>query len=163
MSREYWGIAALTLASILLVTVFGRTAKPRESLFLFVVGQAVSWPGTIILTFMGSFEVPVRLFPKATDSNFALAFIFLPAVYVAYYWHFPGNKSRIIQIAYTLAVTGGSALAHVAVQKYTDLLVYIDFTGYRLWLINIISYYAGRIYCDWFFSQVAKARGRNPR
>jgi presenilin-like A22 family membrane protease len=104
----------------------------------------------------------VRLFPKATDSNFILAFVFLPAVFVAYYWHYPRNKSRILQIAYTLAVTGFSTLVHVAVQKYTDLLVYITLSGYKLWPMGVIAYYVMRIYADWYLCQLAKARSGNP-
>jgi hypothetical protein len=162
VSKEYWVIAALAIASILLLTVLGRRDKPRESLFLFLVAQAVTWPVTILLTFAGSIESPVRLFPKATNTNFMLAFVFSPAVVVAYYWHYPRNKSRILQIAYTLAVTGFSVFVQIAVQKYTDLLVYITFSGYKLWLMGIIAYYVIRIYADWYFCQLAKARSGNP-
>lgn len=158
MSREYWVIAALAAVSILLVTVFGRTDRPRESLFLFIAAQTVSWPSTILMVFLGKFVSPVRLFPKATDSNFMLAFVFIPAVVVAYYWHYPRGKSRIIQIAYTLAVAGGSSLVHVALQKYTDLLLYITFSGYQGWLVFLASLYALRLYADWYFGQLAKAR-----
>lgn len=162
MSREYWVITALAIASIILLTVFGRTDRPRESLFLFIVAQTMTWPATIILHYMGSIESPVRLFPKATDSNFMLAFVFSPAVFVAYYWHYPRTGSRILRIATTLAFAGGSALVQVALQKYTDLLVYIAFSGYRLWLIGVISYYLLRIYADWYFGRLAKARSGNP-
>lgn len=71
MSKNYWVIAALAVASILCVTSFRRPDKPRESLFLFLAAQALSWPATILMVFMGRFESPVRLFPKATNSNLA--------------------------------------------------------------------------------------------
>ena len=163
MSREYCVLTVLAVASILLLTVCGRTSKPRESLFLFLVNQAVTWPLTIITVYLGSMESPVRLFPKATDSNFIMAFVFFPAVFVAYYWHYPRDKNRVIQIAYTLAITGGSALVHVAVQKYTDLLLYINFTGYRLWLMGIVWSYLIRIYADWYLGQLTKERSGNPQ
>ncbi len=158
MSREYWVIAALAIASVLLVTVLGRRGKTRESLFLLLMAQSLGWPVTILLVFAGKIESPIRLFPKATDSNFILAYVFFPATFVAYYWHYPRHKSRILQIAYTLAVAGGLALLHVAVQKYTDLLKYITFSGYKFWLITVIMYYTARIYSDWYFSQLAKGR-----
>ena len=158
MSREYWVITALAVASILLVTVLGRMDRPRESLFLFLVNQAVTWPLTIATVYLGRMESPVRLFPKATDSNFIMAFVFFPAIFVAYYWHYPRDRNRVLQIAYTLAITGGSALVHVAVQKYTDLLLYITFSGYTLWLMGVISSYLLRIYADWCFGQLGKAR-----
>lgn len=161
MSREYWVITALAITSVLLLTVFGRRGKTRESLFLLLVAQSLGWPATIFLVFAGKIESPIRLFPKATDSNFILAYIFFPAVFVAYYWHYPRHKSRILQIVYTLAVAGGLTLLHVAVQKYTDLLKYISFSGYKFWLISVIIYYVSRIYSDWYFSQLAK--GRNLR
>jgi hypothetical protein len=126
------------------------------------VAQAISWPVTILGAFAGFIESPVRLFPKATDGNFMLAFVFLPTVFVAYYWHYPRNKSRILQIVYTLAFTGGSTLVHVAVQKYTDLLAYITLSGYLLWPGGVIAYYVLRIYADWYFCQLAKARPGNP-
>lgn len=154
-------MAALASASILLLTVLGRKDKSRESLFLFLAAQAVSWPLTILLVFVGSMESPVRLFPKATDSNFIIPFAFFPAVFVAYYFHYPCNKSRILQIAYTLAVTGGSALVHVTVQKYTNLLLYITYSGYKAWPMLVISFYVIRIYADWYLGQLAKARSSN--
>lgn len=163
MSKEYWVLVALVIASVLLVTVFGRTDRPRESLFLFLVAQTVTWPTTIFFHLIGSTESPVRLFPKATDSNFILAFVFSPAVFVAYYWHYPRSRGRIRQIACTLAFTGGNVLVQVAMQKYTDLLVYIAFSGYKQWLLAVVWYYVIRIYSDWYFSQLAKARPANPR
>ncbi|SMC60082.1 CBO0543 family protein [Sporomusa malonica] len=161
MSKEYWVILALAIASILLLTVFGRRDKPRESLLLLLMAQTVTWPATILLVFAGKIESPIRLFPNATDSNFILAFVFLPTVYVAYYWHYPRNKSRIVQIAHTLAFAGIGTLIHVAVQKYTNLLVYIAFSGYKLWLMGIVSNYVLRIYADWYFEKLAKARSSN--
>lgn len=158
VSREYWVMAALAIASIVLVTVFGRADKPRESLFLFLLSQAVTWPITILIALAGWGESPVRLFPKATDSNFVIAFVFLPAAFVAYYWHYPQSKGRPFQIAYTLAFAGGVSLAHVAVQKYTNLMVYIDFSGYKLWLMTIVAYYLQRIYSDWYFDRLAQQK-----
>lgn len=163
MSREYWVMAALAVASILSLTVLGRSDKPRESLFLFIATQVVSWPSTILFVFMGLFRSPVRLFPKATEANFLLAYVLIPALFVAYYWHYPRNERRILQIAYTLAFTGGAALLHVALQKYTDLLLYINFSGYMAWLVVAVTYYVVRIYSDWYFSQLTKARSSNPR
>lgn len=160
MSREYWVLAA---ASILLLAVFSRRDKPRESLFLFLLAQAVTWPATLFLAYTGEYESPVRLFPKATDGNIIMAFVFIPAVIVAYYWHYPRGKGRSLQIAYTLATAGFSTLVHVAVQKYTDLVVYITLTGYKVWVIGIVTNYILRIYADWYFSQLAKARQGNPR
>lgn len=163
MSREYWGIAILAFVSILLLTILGRPDKPRESLFLFVLEQTMTWPLTIFLVFMDKIQSPVRLFPKATDSNFILAFVFIPAVFVAYYWHYPRNKNRIIQIAYTLTVTGGTMLVHVAVQSYTGLLEYIAVSGYTMWPVVIIGHYVKRIYADWYFRQLTKAKAGNSR
>lgn len=163
MSREYWVIAVLAIASILLLTVFGCKGKLRENLFLLLVAQSLCWPATILLVFAGRIESPIRLFPKATDSNFMLAFVFLPALFVAYYCHYPRHKCRILQIVYTLAVVSGIALIHVALQKYTDLLKYITFSGYKFWLINVIVYYVARVYSDWYFRQLAKERSGNPR
>lgn len=162
MSREYWVIAALASASVLLLTVFSRGDRPRQSLFLFLAAQTVTWPATIFSHYTGDIESPVRLFPKATDSSFILAFVFSPALFVAYYWHYPRTGGRLFPIAVTLAFAGGGALVHVAVQKYTQLLVYIAFSGYKMWLTGIIIFYLLRIYADWYFSRLAKARAGNP-
>ncbi|MDF2929874.1 MAG: hypothetical protein K0Q75_2112 [Anaerospora sp.] len=151
-------MVALAIASILLVTVLGRPDKPRESLFLFTLDQTVTWPTTILAVYSGILESPVRLFPKATDSNFLLSFIFFPTAFVAYYWHYPRSRNHFVQIAYTLAFTGAIILVHVAVQKYTDLLLYITFSGYKAVPFFIISYFLKRIYADWYFSQLAKLR-----
>lgn len=163
MSREYWFIVALAISSILLFTILGRTKRLRENLFLFLISQTLSWPGTILMVLTGKLENPVRLFPKATDSNFIMAFVFLPAVFVAYYWHYPRNNNPILQILYSLMVTGLGALVHAAVQKYTDLMVYISISWYGIWLITVLSYYVCRIYSDWYFTQLVKARSESLR
>ena len=162
MSKEYWVMVVLTVASVLLLWVFCRD-KLRPSLFLLVAAQTATWPITIFTAFAGKIESPVRLFPIATDSNFIIAFIFAPAVIVAYYWNYPRDRSRILQVAYSLAVAGGLTLVHVTVQKYTDLLRYITISGYTMWLVSVVSNYAVRIYADWYFGQLAKARSGNQR
>ena len=63
MSKEYLVIAALVVSSILLVTVFWRIKRSREDMFL------------ILMVLVGKLENPVRLFPKATDGNFIMAFL----------------------------------------------------------------------------------------
>lgn len=158
MNKEFWVMAALALISMLLVTFFGRTDKLRESLFLFFLDQTVTWPTTILAVYWGLLESPVRLFPKATDSNFMISFLFFPAAFVAYYWHYPRSKNSVIQIIYTLIFTGTILFLHAAVQKYTDLLLYITFTGYKAWPLFIVMYYLKRIYADWYFCQLAKIR-----
>lgn len=151
-------MVALAIASISLVTVLGRPDKPRESLFLFILDQTVTWPTTIFAVYSGIIESPVRLFPKATDSNFILSFIFFPAAFVAYYWHYPRSKNHFIQIAYTFVFISAIILIHVTVQKHTDLLLYITFSGYKAVPYFIASYFLKRIYADWYFSQLAKLR-----
>lgn len=151
-------MVVLTIASILLVTVLGRPDKPRESLFLFILDQTVTWPTTIFAVYWGILESPVRLFSKATDSNFILSFVFFPTAFVAYYWHYPRSKNSFVQVAYTLVFTGAIILVHVAVQKYTDLLVYITLSGYKAVPFFIASYFLKRIYADWYFDQLAKLR-----
>lgn len=158
MTKGYWVIAALAVGSMVLLLVFVQRSRIREGLFAFVAAQSISWPGTIGFAYMGAIESPVRLFPKATDSNFIISYIFLPAVFVVYYLHYPKHKSRIIQIAFTLMVTGAASLMHVAIQKYTDLLVYITFSGYRGWFSTLIIYYVLRRYTDWFFARLSKIK-----
>jgi len=158
MSKEYLVIAALVISSILLVTVFGRIKRSRENLFLILISQTLNWPGTILMVLAGKLENPVRLFPKATDGNFIMAFVFLPAVFIVYYWHYPRNNNSILQIVYSVVFTGVGALVHVTVEKYTDLMVYISISWYGIWLIIVVSYYVCRIYSDWYFSQLSKTR-----
>lgn len=161
MSRESVVMSALAIASVLFLTVLGRPSKPRESLFLFLLAQTVTWPITIFAVYWNLMESPVRLFPKATDSNFVLAFIFLPAVFVLYYCYYPRSMSRVLQIAYHLAFTGCVSLLHVSVQKYTSLLVYMTLSGYQLWPIAIVLYYLQRIYSDWFFCRLEEQMSGN--
>lgn len=158
MSGDYVVMAGLIAGSALLLIAVVSRDKMRESLFLFVSNQSLAWPLTIFIVFIGSQENPVRLFPKATSSNFLLAFVFFPAIFVVYYWHYPRNRSRLFRIAYTLAVTGLGVLVHVVIQKYTNLLLYITWTGYKLWLMNVITYCFNRMYADWYLGRLAKER-----
>lgn len=155
-------MVVLFTSSILLLTALGPRSMARESLYAFLVAQTISWPLTIFTVYWGKIESPVRLFPNATDSIFILAFVFHPAVFAAYYLHYPRQRGHILQTAFTLAVTGSIALIHVALQKYTDLVKYISFSGYTLWLIGIIAFLIQRRYIDWYFKQLAKEASNNP-
>jgi hypothetical protein len=160
MSKDYWVMIALVFVSILLLVLSVRREKLRESLFIFLVAQAVTWPIFLLTVLMGSIKSPVRLFPEASDSNFILPFTLGPSLFVAYYWHYPRKSKVLLQVAYTLMATGIGALVQVSSQKYTNLLVYINFSGYTAWAIHIISYYVLRRYIDWYFSQLEKARAK---
>lgn len=154
MTRDYWVMAALAIVSVLFLTILGQPNNHRKSLFLFLVAQVLTWPLTLVTVLLDFGESPVRLFPKATDGNFLFAFVFLPSAFVAYYWHYPRNRNSVFQCVYTLAFTGSTTLVHVAVQKYTNLFLYITLSGYHLWLSVIAMYYIQRIYSDWFFYQL---------
>ena len=161
MNEDYWVIVALVFVSILLMVLSVRRGTLRECLFLFLIAQAVTWPITILMVLTSSVESPVRLFPKATDSNFILPFVLSPALFVMYYLHYPRKNGCFWQLSYTLIVAGISVLAQVALQKYTNLLVYINFSGYTLWVITILAYYVLRRYINWYFSQLEKARAKH--
>lgn len=160
MSREYWVIVALALGAVALLGLAGAARRPRECLFLFVVGQTISWPVTILMVYFGLIRSPVRLFPQATESNFMMAFVFFPAVFVAYYRFYPREKGWLGRMAYSLAVTGAGALLHAGVQKYTALLMYVNYSGFHSWLTLGLSFYIARVYCDWFFARLKERKAK---
>ncbi|WP_371380120.1 CBO0543 family protein [Sporomusa aerivorans] len=163
MNKDDWSIAALIAGSLLLLIVLGRKDRLRESVFAFSVAQSLNWPLTILLVYWGKLESPVRLFAKATDSNFMFSFVFLPSVFVIYYLYYPRAKGPSLQLAFTLLAAGGIALVHVAIQEYTNLIKYISFSGYKLWLIGILSFYITRVYIDWYFRQLTKKGTGGPQ
>jgi hypothetical protein len=107
-------IAAISIASIFYIP----KSKYRLALISYLVFQAITWSGSLILIQMGWIEYPVREFPRATQGGFIQLYIFIPMVYAWFILIFPYNASLV-----------------------KKMLHYFIFASIIVWLIYFMSYY----------------------
>ncbi|OGO79547.1 MAG: hypothetical protein A2Y23_09785 [Clostridiales bacterium GWB2_37_7] len=156
MRKEYKVMLIIIVGIVLSLFLFTKKKDIRKAFLAAMVAQLFTWPIGLLITSLGLVEFPVRLFPKAIDSSFLHGYILNPSIYAIYYIHYPKQAKLIWKWVYTLLITAIPVLIEFAENKYTDLVSYKNWSGYRSWILLIIFYYIIRRYLDWFFRNAPK-------
>lgn len=141
-----------------LMCIFGTTAivllipknRLRQTLFALLVYQALLWVSILFHVKFGLLSFPVREFPKATDVLFTTAYFFYPLMY-GLYIIFEPKVSFIVRLCYmSLWISGLTAIDYF-IEKYSDLIVYENYTWYWSWLNFFILFLLSSLIYKWFF------------
>jgi hypothetical protein len=97
MSLEYFLIIVPNIFSAFSLFYVPK-ASFRKALLSFLTFQAATWFVSLILVQLNILAFPVRLFKKATRSNFLNEFLLYPIIFMWFVLLYPKNKSSVIKI-----------------------------------------------------------------
>ena len=141
------------IAAILLLFLFTPRNKIREAHLIFLFKQVLTWIfGLLVVEFL-FIEYPVREFPYATRASFGFEYFVYPATCVIFILRFPEEGSWIKKLGWYLFWPTWMTIVEVLLERYTDLVHYMNWTWYWTWITLLITFYIPRVYFKWFLKK----------
>lgn len=145
-------ITIFWIITSLLLWKFIPKEKAREAMLAFMFLQIITWLIGLAVVQWGLIRYPVRpIFPNANASSFTFDYFVYPAICALYNVHYPEDQSLGKKILYTAEYTSAVTVVEVLLEKYTQLIQYVNWNWYWTWITLYISLYISRVYVRWFF------------
>jgi hypothetical protein len=154
MMKEYWVLGLLWIVGIMTFWSVARNRLPI-AIFSLLICQALTWLNTLLHVKFHLLAFPVREFPKATDLLFTTEYFFYPVICTVCYL-FESRRSRMSERLLTvLFFISLLTLIDGCLERYTDLVEYLNYGLFWTWLDFIFIYYISRCCTNWFFKDVS--------
>jgi hypothetical protein len=141
------------VVTILLLILLTPRDKIREAHVLFMFKQVLTWITGLIVVEAGWIEYPVREFPKASASSFSFEYFIFPAVCIILVLRFPFHKSIWHKTGWLLLFPTGMTILEVLIERYTNLIKYINWSWYWSWLSLLLFDIITLCYYLWFIKK----------
>ena len=151
MNINYIIIATEWIVIICLLVKLIPKNKLREASVAFLFKQAVTWILGLEVVQLRLMEYPVRLFSYANRTSFTFEYFEYPSVCAIFNVHYPTKKSLFGQFIYYFYYCTSMTIIEVFLEKYTEILKYINWTWYITWITLFITFYITRMFYVWFF------------
>jgi hypothetical protein len=139
------------LITITLLIFFVPKARIREAIVIFMFKQMITWIIGLLVVELRMLEYPVRSFAYASKTSFDFEYFIYPSFCVLFNLYYPEGKSftkRFLHFIYFCSFLTG---IEVVVEKYTDILVYLDWSWYITFVTLFITFFMSRQFYKWFF------------
>ena len=151
MIKEYIILVIAWLITIGMLIIFVPKKQIREAWLIFFFKQLLTWVLGLIVVELGLIEYPVDIFQHATKTSFTFEYFIYPAICVVFNLHYPENKGRFRRFLHYSYFCTAITIVEVFVERYTDIIEYINWTWYITWITLFITFYASHKYYLWFF------------
>lgn len=151
MSRDVLLIILGWLITIALLLIFVPKEKIRHATIIFLSKQFVTWILGLIVVQLKLIEYPVRSFEYATRSSFDFEYFIYPSFCVIFNLHYPSKKGFFSQFMYYVYYCSTLTIIEVIVERYTNIIKYLNWTWYITWISFFITFYISRKFYHWFF------------
>lgn len=153
ISLEY----AIQILSIIIVFLlllkFVPRYKIREANQIFLFKQFLTWILGLAVAEYKLIEYPVRFFAYATRASFTFEYLVYPAICVLFNLHYPERKSPANQLLYYVIYSSAIAITEAVLERYTNVIVYINWHWYYTWISIFATFFISRLYYRWFFKK----------
>ena len=139
----------LILIPILLI--FLPKEKTRDAHVIFLFTQVFTWVLGHLVVELHLIEYPIRLFEYATKTSFTFEYFVNPALNVLIILFYPERKKWYIKLAYFISFISLITLIEASLEKYTELINYLNWQWYWSWLTLFMTSYITLLYYRWFF------------
>ncbi|MFC0211339.1 CBO0543 family protein [Paenibacillus chartarius] len=145
------------LTFVMVVTTTPRDML-REALAIFMFKHSLTWLFGLLVVEYKLIEYPVREFPYASKSSFSFEYFIYPAICIMFNLRFPRKKSMLHQIGWFVWFPSWMTILEVLVEKYTNLIHYVNWSWYWTWLSLLLTFGLSRMYFIWFMKKRTGAR-----
>lgn len=128
--------------------------KLRDASIIFIFQQGVTWFAGILAIGFNLLEYPVRELAKVNGTSFLFEFFLYPVITIFFCINYPKTNSIWIKFLYLGAfATGltGLTVPEVIIEKYTNLITYIDWKWYYTWSSVYATLYLAWTFYRWLF------------
>lgn len=143
-------IASWIITSILLI-VFVPRDKIRQAHVIFFLKQFITWLTGLIVVHYNLIYYQPELFNKATKTSFTFEFFVYPSICVLFNLYYPHKKGSFGQLMHYVYYCSSMTVIEVLIEKYTDLIKYIHWSGAMTWITLFTTFYISRRYYLWYF------------
>jgi len=140
-----WGITSV------LLLLYVPKEKIRESFVIFMFKQLMTWLIGLVVAELKLLEYPIRSFAYATKASFDFEYFFYPSFCVLFNLYYPEGKRISQQILYYFYYCTVLTMIEVLVEKYTNILEYLNWTWYITYISFAITFYLSHLFYRWFF------------
>nr|WP_315989488.1 CBO0543 family protein [Desulforamulus aquiferis] len=136
---------------ILLLILLVPRDKIRDAQVIFLSKQLLTWFFGLLVVEKGLIKYPVRLFPKANRTSFTFEFFAYPTICIFFNLYYPYGQDVGKQLLHYVYYTSGITVFEIILEKYTNLIKYINWKWYWTWLTLLITFTISNFYYRWFF------------
>ncbi|MFH5181337.1 CBO0543 family protein [Paenibacillus sp. TAB 01] len=146
------------ITAILLVIFINRKTLIRAQVsFLFM--QVPSWLFGALVVQGRLIEYPVGFLSIAYRASFTFEFFVFPAISSIFNVHFPKEKPWFVKTIYVFSFPTVITIIEVFLEKYTELIKYLNWTWYLSFITVTITLLISYCYYLWFFEKIKKIYG----
>lgn len=153
MLIEWIILSSALLVTILLLILFTPRDKIREAHVIFMFKQVLTWLTGLLVVEFGLIEYPVREFQIATATSFSFEYFIYPAVCIVFVLRFPEYKTVWHKIGWFALFPTVITIGEVLIERYTNLIKYINWTWYWTWLSLLLYDILTFCYYLWFIKK----------
>jgi hypothetical protein len=154
MSLEAIILIVAWLITIIVLIISVPKNKIREAMVIFLFKQVITWIIGLLVVELGLIVYPVRSFAYATRTSFDFEYMIYPAICVIFNLHFPLGKKGFRQFMHYVTYCSAITIIEIFIEKYTDIIEYINWEWYVSWITLFITFYISRIFYLWFFKKI---------
>ena len=136
---------------IILLILYVPRDKIRQAFVIFTFKQLMTWILGLTVAELRLIEYPVRSFAYANKASFDFEFFIYPAFCVLFILHYPEKKGTLKQLLYYFYYCAGLTITEIIVEKYTNLLEYINWYWYTSFISFFITFFLSRLFYNWYF------------
>jgi len=125
--------------------------KIRDAHLIFLFKQVLTWILGLMVAEKNLIRYPVRIFSRATKSSFTFDYFAYPAICVFFNLFYPYGESIEKQLVHYITYTSGITIFEVTLERYTNLIKYINWKWYWTWATIFITFMMSNFYYRWFF------------
>lgn len=151
MTKEYIILISFWIITIISLILFIPRKKVRIAHTSYLFKLLLTWLFGLFVVEFRLIEYPIHEFKYANNTSFTFEYFVYPAICSLFNVHYPANKSILLKVIYYSAFPSIITIIEVILERYTQLINYIDWTWYWTWITLLITFILSRLYVRWFF------------
>lgn len=151
--RIEWWILLSVYAVATAILFFIPKNKLRLAVVAFLFKQMITFLTGLVVVELGLLKYPVRLFASVNRTSFTYEYYAFPVVCSAFNVWYPNDRSTLFQAGYYVGFSSVLTIVEAIIEKYTDLIEYINWEWYVTWITLCLSFFLTRLFCVWFFGK----------
>jgi len=151
MSKEAIILASVWLLTIILLIIYVPKEKIRHANIIFLFKQSITWLFGLTVVEFKLIQYPYRIFEHAHNTSFSFEFFIFPGICVLFNLYYPVKKNKLKKLIHYINYCTLITIIEIILERYTDLINYINWSWFWTWITLLVTFYASRKYYLWFF------------
>jgi hypothetical protein len=130
--------------------------KKRLAIVAFLFKQFITWFTGLVVVEYKLLSYPIRLFAEVNRASFTYEYFVYPLICGIFNVFYPNDRSKLYKFGYYFAYCTVLTIPEIFIEKYTNLIVYLQWSWYWTWITLFITFMMSRGFCVWFFKGLSK-------